>query len=150
MSSFYRAVNWNRQKFIYDSVLAVLVMSYLGIFMGITLTRDPNATIETALIRALGSGALVLLTITLIVGPLARLTPRVLPILYNRRHLGVTVCLLGLGHATFALIQFHALGDVNPFVSVLTGAAALTFVNHITFLVQLDGRVGDGPKAADA
>ncbi|MDZ4864762.1 MAG: ferric reductase-like transmembrane domain-containing protein [Gemmatimonadota bacterium] len=133
MSSFYRAVNWNRQKFIYDGALAALVMSYLGIFMGITLTRDPNATIETALIRALGSGALVLLTITLMIGPLARLTPRVLPILYNRRHLGVTVCLLGLGHATFALIQFHALGDVNPFVSVLTGAADVRKISAFPF-----------------
>jgi nitrite reductase/ring-hydroxylating ferredoxin subunit/DMSO/TMAO reductase YedYZ heme-binding membrane subunit len=133
MSAFYRAVNWNRQKFIYDGLLAGLLLSYLGLFVGITLTRDPNATLETASIRALGSGALILLTITLAIGPLARLNSRFLPILYNRRHLGVTVCLLGLGHATFALIQFHSQGNVNPFVSVLTGSADVRKISVFPF-----------------
>src|SRR5260370_38484764 len=41
-----------------------------------------------------------------------------LPRLYNRRHLGVTTFLLGLAHGGFALLQFHALGNVNPLVSL--------------------------------
>jgi nitrite reductase/ring-hydroxylating ferredoxin subunit/DMSO/TMAO reductase YedYZ heme-binding membrane subunit len=123
MSAFYRAVNWNRQKFIFDALLALSVLGYLGLFTAVTLGRDPNATLETALIRGLGSAALVLLTLILTLGPLARLDRRFTPILYNRRHLGVTMFLLALGHATFALVQFHALGDVNPFVSLLTGGA---------------------------
>ncbi len=121
MSAFYRAVNWNRQKYIYDGLLAAAVIGYLALFVVITPLRDANATLETALIRGLGTAALVLLTIILAIGPLARLDRRFLPILYNRRHLGVTMCLLALAHAAFSLIQFHALGDVNPFVSLLTG-----------------------------
>jgi DMSO/TMAO reductase YedYZ heme-binding membrane subunit len=39
--------------------------------------------------------------------------------LYNRRHLGVTMFLLGLAHGTFALIQFHGFGNLNPIVSLL-------------------------------
>jgi hypothetical protein len=31
-----------------------------------------------------------------------------LPLLYNRRHLGVRHFLLGLAHGVFALVQFHA------------------------------------------
>ena len=54
----------------------------------------------------------------LCIGPLARLNPRFLSLLYNRRHLGVTTFLLGLAHSGFSLFQFHALGDVNPFISL--------------------------------
>jgi nitrite reductase/ring-hydroxylating ferredoxin subunit/DMSO/TMAO reductase YedYZ heme-binding membrane subunit len=140
MSAFYRAVNWNRQKVIYDGVLAGLMLAYLGTFVGITLVRDPEATLETALIRGLGTAALVLLTLVLAIGPLARLDPRFLPILYNRRHLGVTMCLLALAHATFAIIQFHTLGDVNPFVSLLTGAADVRRIS--TFPFELLGLAG--------
>lgn len=123
MSAFYRAVNWNRQKFIYDGLLAGFIVLYLATFVGVTLGRDARATLETALIRGLGTAALVLLTVILAIGPLARFDARWLPILYNRRHLGVAMCLLALAHAVFAIVQFHALGDINPFVSLLTGAA---------------------------
>ncbi|MEO8139945.1 MAG: Rieske 2Fe-2S domain-containing protein, partial [Gemmatimonadota bacterium] len=133
MSAFYKAVNWNRQKYIYDGLLAAAVTLYLGLFVGGTLLRDSNATVETALIRGLGSAAFVLLTIILAIGPLARFDRRFLPILYNRRHLGVTMCLLALAHATFTVIQFHALGNVNPFVSLLTGSADVRHVSSFPF-----------------
>jgi DMSO/TMAO reductase YedYZ heme-binding membrane subunit/nitrite reductase/ring-hydroxylating ferredoxin subunit len=61
-----------------------------------------------------------LLHVILAIGPLARLNSRFLPLLYNRRHLGVTMALLALVHGVFAIIQFHALGDTNPLVSVFT------------------------------
>jgi nitrite reductase/ring-hydroxylating ferredoxin subunit/DMSO/TMAO reductase YedYZ heme-binding membrane subunit len=70
------------------------------------------------LIRGLGTAAFLLLTVVLCIGPLARLDRRFLPLLYNRRHLGVTTFLLGLAHGGLALFQFHALGNVNPLVSV--------------------------------
>lgn len=132
MSSAYKAVNWNRQKYIYDGVLLASVLGYLALFTALTL-RDPEATLETALIRGLGTAALVLLHIILCIGPLARLDPRWLPLLYNRRHLGVTMALLALAHATFSIIQFHALGDVNPFVSLLTGSADLRHISAFPF-----------------
>lgn len=132
MSNAYRVVNWNRQKFIYDGVLLLGVLASVGLFVAITLL-DPNATLETALIRGLGVTAIVLLHLILCIGPLARLDRRWLPILYNRRHLGVMMATLALGHAIFALIQFHALGDVNPFVSLLTGSADLRHVSAFPF-----------------
>jgi len=123
MSAFYRAVNWNRQKVIYDGLIGAGVLLYLLLFLAVTFAVRPEATLETALIRGLGTGSFVLLHLILIIGPLARLDRRFAPLLYNRRHLGVTMFLLALGHAAFALVQFHALGDVNPFVSLLTAAA---------------------------
>jgi len=115
----YKAVGWNRQKKVYDSVLVAGVVAYLGVFLAVGAALRPNATLEILLIRALGSGAFLLLHIVLSIGPLSRLNPRFLPLLYNRRHLGVTMFVLALAHAALSIFQFHALGDTNPLVSVL-------------------------------
>lgn len=120
MSLQYQAVGWNRQKRVYDAVLAGGVFLYLGVFTGAGALLDPNGTIETLLIRGFGTAALLLLHIILAIGPLCRLDRRFLPLLYNRRHLGVTMFLLALVHGVFSIVQFHALGDVHPLVSVLT------------------------------
>lgn len=120
MSLQYQAVGWNRQKRIYDVVLAGSVFGYLALFVGVGTLVHPNATIETLLIRAFGTGALLLLHVILSIGPLCRLDRRFLPLLYNRRHLGVTMFLLALVHGVFSLIQFHAFGDLHPLVSLFT------------------------------
>jgi methionine sulfoxide reductase heme-binding subunit len=91
---------------------------YLGSFVSLGAWLHPSATAETLLIRALGTSAFLLLNVVLCIGPLSRLDRRFLPLLYNRRHLGVTTFLLGLAHGAFSLFQFHALGNVNPLVSV--------------------------------
>jgi methionine sulfoxide reductase heme-binding subunit len=118
MSVQYGAISWNRQKKFYDLTLVSVVVLYLAIFVGVGIWRNPTATAETLLIRALGTAAFLLLNVVLSIGPLARLDKRFLPLLYNRRHLGVSTFLLGLAHGGFALFQFHALGNINPFVSL--------------------------------
>jgi len=118
MSVQYGAISWNRQKKVYDLTLVSLLVLYLAVFVGIGAWRNPSATAETLLIRALGTAAFVLLNVVLCIGPLSRLDRRFLPLLYNRRHLGVTTFLLGLAHGGFALFQFHAVGNVNPLVSL--------------------------------
>jgi len=116
----YQAVGWNRQKRLYDSVLVGGVVLYLIIFAGLGATLYPNATAETLLIRCFGTLALVLLQVILCIGPLCRLDRRFLPLLYNRRHLGVTMFVVALVHGVFSIIQFHALGDVSPLVSLFS------------------------------
>lgn len=120
MSVAYRAVGWNPQKRRYDTTLAGGLGAFLLAFLGLGLMLQPNATVETHLIRALGASAFALLHVILSIGPLCRLDRRFLPLLYNRRHLGVTMCVLALAHGVFAIVQFHALGDRHPVVSVLT------------------------------
>jgi len=120
MSVQYQAVGWNRQKRLYDSILATSVVGFVGVFAGIGTWIHPNATAETLLIRGFGTAALVLLHVILCIGPLCRLDRRFLPLLYNRRHLGVTMFLLALVHGVFAIVQFHAFGDRNPLVSLFT------------------------------
>jgi sulfoxide reductase heme-binding subunit YedZ len=119
MSQAYRAVGWNRQKRRYDATIAAVVAAYLVLFIAGGFAIDPDATIETLLIRACGTAALFLLHVVLSIGPLCRLDRRFLPLLYNRRHLGVTTFVLAAVHGGFALVQFHALSGVNPIASVL-------------------------------
>jgi nitrite reductase/ring-hydroxylating ferredoxin subunit/DMSO/TMAO reductase YedYZ heme-binding membrane subunit len=120
MSVGYQAVGWNRQKRIYDGLIVTGVLLYLLLFIGVGAVVRPEATAEALLIRAFGTAAFLLLHVVLSIGPLCRLDPRFLPLLYNRRHLGVTTFLLGAVHGLFSLVQFHALGDVNPLVSLLS------------------------------
>lgn len=133
MSASYQAVGWNRQKKVYDRVLAAGVLGYLALFVGVGFAVHPQATAETLIIRGLGTAALLLLHVILVIGPLCRLDARFLPLLYNRRHLGVTMFLLALGHGGFSIVQFHALGDVNPLVSVLVGNDRWTTASQFPF-----------------
>lgn len=133
MSHQYQAVLWNRQKKIYDTVLAAGVVGYLLLFIILGALIHPNATAETLIIRGFGTAALLLLHIILSIGPLCRIDTRFLPLLYNRRHMGVTMFILALAHAVISMIQFHALGDVNPLVSILTSNADYTSLAQFPF-----------------
>ncbi len=133
MGAQYRTVLWNRQKKIYDTVMLVSIALYLGLFLGLGSVLRPEATAETLLIRAFGTAALLSLHVVLSIGPLARLDRRFLPLLYNRRHLGVTTFVLALAHAFIALFQFHMLGDTHPIVSVLIGNTRFESLSHFPF-----------------
>jgi sulfoxide reductase heme-binding subunit YedZ len=133
VSSHFQAVNWNRQKFIYDGLALGGVLLFLGAFASASLLRAPDITAETLIIRGLGLAGLVLLHLILCIGPLCRLDSRFLPLLYNRRHLGVLMCVLALGHAGFAIVQFHALGDQPALVSLLTGTGKVRDLGRFPF-----------------
>ena len=142
MSERYQAVLWNPQKKAYDLTIALGLVLYLAVFVGLGFALHPEATAETMLIRALGTAALVLLHVVLCIGPLARLDSRLLPLLYNRRHLGVTMFLLAAAHGVFSIIQFHALGDANPLVSVLAANPRIDSVSHFPFELFGIGALG--------
>ncbi|MEP7377840.1 MAG: Rieske 2Fe-2S domain-containing protein [Chitinophagaceae bacterium] len=120
MSASYSAVGWNRQKKIYDWLIAGFCTSYLVLFISLTLLFNDQVTFETLLIRSTSTLAVLLLHVILAIGPLCRLNKKFLPLLYNRRHLGVTMFTLALIHGTFSILQFHALSNTNPFVSLFT------------------------------
>ena len=122
MSTGYVAVGWSPGKKRYDAVLWGGAALYLALFVGVGLWRRPEITAEALLIRAFGTLAFTLLHVVLAIGPLARLDRRFLPLLWNRRHLGVTMFVFALAHGGFALFQFHALGDRNPLVSLLSSS----------------------------
>ncbi len=95
---------------------------YLALFAAVTSlawTGDEAISPPIVAIRATGSCAIVMLHIILCIGPLARLDRRFLPILYNRRHLGVMTFLVACVHAVIVVGFYHGFGDLNPLVSLL-------------------------------
>lgn len=132
MGHAYRAVQWNRNKRRYDALLVLGIVTSIASVVVVSLVTDKGLTAETLLIRSTAVTAFALLHVILCIGPLARLDPRFLPVLYNRRHMGVAMFLLAFVHGAVSLVQFHALGDANPLVSLFTtpisgGAAGFPF-----------------------
>ena len=118
MGVAYQSVQWNRQKKIYDLVLVSGVGIFLLAFVAVTKILFPLITDEILLIRTFGVTAFALLHVILCIGPLCRLNPKFLPLLYNRRHAGVTLFLLALIHAALVIITYHAGGDTNPLLGI--------------------------------
>jgi nitrite reductase/ring-hydroxylating ferredoxin subunit/DMSO/TMAO reductase YedYZ heme-binding membrane subunit len=123
VSTRYSAVKWNRNKRVYDCVVVCGIVLYLGLFVLIgklAWPGDSGISDEVLLIRALGTCAFLLLHIVLCIGPLARFDHRLLPLLYNRRHLGVATFVVALFHGALATGYYHAFGPLNPLVSLLS------------------------------
>lgn len=122
MSAGFRAVQWNNHKRRYDLLLVVGILLYLigfSLLGPVLLPSDHPVTPEIIRTRALGSCGLLMLSLILAIGPLARLDRRFLPLLYNRRHFGVATCLVGLAHAWSAIDWYHGQGRLPPLVSLL-------------------------------
>ncbi|MFN7983574.1 MAG: ferric reductase-like transmembrane domain-containing protein [Vicinamibacterales bacterium] len=133
MSASYRTVSWNPEKRRYDTVAGGLLVIFLTTAIGLQAWLRPELTIETLLIRALGAAALTLLQIILCIGPATRFMPGLLPLLYNRRHLGVMMFTLALAHGAFSIVQFHSGGVLNPLVSVLVSNGRYGSVDQFPF-----------------
>jgi sulfoxide reductase heme-binding subunit YedZ len=131
MSVSYKGVGWNSFKKRYDLFLIVGILACLVSFIGVGIFLNPKATLEIQLIRATAITAFLLLHLVLVIGPMARLDKRWLPLLYNRRHLGVSLFLLALIHAVLVVLIYHGGAEMNPIVSV--------------FVTESGGRMGDFP-----
>lgn len=122
MSVGFQAVQWNRFKIIYDLVMWAGLALTVSVFITITsMSQAPGESFHPVqlVLRAFGLAAIQLLFITLAIGPLARLSDRFKPLLYNRRHMGVTVFVLGLVHAALATLWYHGFSDTHALVSLL-------------------------------
>ncbi len=128
MSATFRVVGWNRTKLVYDGVLLAAVTLYLVGYMRVAQWLRPAETLldEGSLaIRAYGSCAFLLLTTALAIGPLTRLDARFLPLLYNRRHLGVITCAVAAAHFYAVIDWYLAFSPLNPWVALLFTDASL-------------------------
>lgn len=122
MAHGYKTVQWTPYKKAFDIGLALGVVAFIASFVGAALTAFPDGRPQLIqiLIRAFGAAALSLLTVILMIGPLARFSTRFLPLLYNRRHLGVTCFGLAVIHAALVVVWYHGFSDLNPLISLLT------------------------------
>lgn len=135
MSVSYSPVLWNKQKRRYDRVLWLGILLLVVSFIGIQLLLDAQITPETLIIRTSSLVAIVLLQFILIIGPLCRLNDAFLPLLYNRRHMGVSMFVFAAIHAVFSIIQFHSLGDINALASIFLSNTKYLEISQFPFQV---------------
>ncbi len=123
MSTAYKPVGWNRNKLIYDAVLLAGVVVYILLYLKLAPLHSPSVrAVDTPILRmrAFGSLAFLLLTVVLAMGPLARLDPRFLPLLYNRRHFGVLTAAVAFTHAMFVLDWYFAFSATPKLTALFT------------------------------
>lgn len=136
MGHQYQAIQWNKNKIVYDLYVLLALALFLGLFVFVGLQPHPTGHVAdpvVLLIRALGTAAFTMLTMLLMIGPLARLSPRFNTFLYNRRHLGVMTFFVATAHFGLALLWYHGGGPLNPFVSLFVSNAAYDSIPGFPF-----------------
>lgn len=126
MSAKYVMVQWTKRKMVYDAIVLTGVALYLALFYVIGGAVRPDISHPVLEMRTWGSCAFLMLTLILAIGPLARIDKRFNPLLYNRRHFGVLMFVVGAVHASKVMGFYHAFSDVPKPVSLFTNDAAFT------------------------
>ena len=132
MSAGFRAVQWNRAKLIYDGIIVVAAAIFIVSYAIVGFHRHPPKNLPDAIdiwLQATGLCAFLMLTIILCIGPLTRLSPRFLPLLYNRRHFGVLTFLVAATHFSLLLSWYLVQGNLGNLGGELT-----KWSNYATFL----------------
>lgn len=135
MSVSYTSILWNKQKKRYDLALFVVIVSFLSVFVALHVIWHPSVTLETIIIRSFGWMAILLLHMVLVIGPLSRIDKRFLVVLYNRRHLGVTMFVMAAIHGIFSILNFHSLSNTNPIRSVFLSNLKYGTLEYFPFQV---------------
>ena len=136
MSGHYVPVSWTRSKIVYDVVLILSVAAFLLLFRamahrtGVAVAPLDDSSLS---MRMYGECALLLLTFALAIGPLARLDKRFLPLLYNRRHLGVLTFTIVAAHAWAVFDWYFVYSPLHPLLALLASDAAYGNVRNFPF-----------------
>jgi nitrite reductase/ring-hydroxylating ferredoxin subunit/DMSO/TMAO reductase YedYZ heme-binding membrane subunit len=143
MSAGFQAVQWNAKKLVYDGILLGCVALFVATFMLVGAWRNPPADMPAWIglrIKAFGTCAFAMLTIVLMIGPLARLDRRFLLLLYNRRHFGVLTFLVALVHAWSVVDWFSVQGAMGDLIGEMTGSP--NYGKFIGFPIKALGLTG--------
>ncbi len=138
MSLPYRVVQWNERKVLYDALVLVGIVLYLVLFVSVSIgvSRRPDLPeLGAVLVRGFGSLAILMLHLLLAIGPLSRLHPGFLPLLLNRRHLGVATFVIATIHGSLATLLYHTGGAFNPLASILIGNGQIFSLHEFPFEV---------------
>ncbi len=136
MTSSYQWVQWNTHKKVYDLVLVCAIVAYLVLFFAVSIATHPapgDISPPIIAMRALSTLSVILLHIILCIGPLSRMTLRMAPLLYNRRHLGVTFFILAFLHAIIAILFYGGFGTRNPVSAVLNSYHSFGSISGFPF-----------------
>lgn len=136
MSHKFRLIAWDRFKVRYDLAVVVACVIFIAVYIGASVIAGDATTTagpEVLALRVSGSLAIVLLHVILAIGPAARLMPGLLPLLYNRRHLGVMTFFVALFHGLLATVYYHGFGNVFPLTSLARGVEQTISLGTLPF-----------------
>jgi nitrite reductase/ring-hydroxylating ferredoxin subunit/DMSO/TMAO reductase YedYZ heme-binding membrane subunit len=137
MTDRYVPIGWSRTKFIYDAILVVCVVAFLVCFnaaaqrVGALTTVTDQGSLP---IRSFGLCALLLMTVALAIGPLARIDKRFLPLLYNRRHLGVVTFGVAAAHVFAVFDWYLAFSPIDPWLGLLVSDTNFHSASNFPYL----------------
>ncbi len=131
MSAKWVPVGWNRTKWRYDAALLVGALGYVLLYR---LAAPVALDAPRLNMQAYGSATFLMLTWVLAIGPAARLDPRFLPLLYNRRHFGVLTCCMALAHAQAVLGWYFSYSPTPALVAVLGADAGSGQLHGLPFI----------------
>lgn len=126
MSEPYKPIKWNKFKRGLDNYLWVGISTYLVLFTLASFVFTPTISLDILLIRAFGTAAFLLLNLILAVGPLCRLNSKFIPLLYNRRHMGVSCFMLAFIHGIIVTFTYHVGSEMHPIVSIFVSDSGTT------------------------
>lgn len=136
MSAGFQAVQWNRKKIIYDAIVLAGIVVVITTFMSVGAWLYPPKNLPDWIdlrLRACGFCAFLMITLILCIGPLTRLDPRLLPLLYNRRHFGVMAFCVALAHGSSVFDWFRVQDALPDLAAELTNPANYTkFIGFTT------------------
>jgi len=121
---------------IYDGVLLAGIVVYILIYLKAGPLLSPalrEVDLPTQRMRAFGSLALLMLTIVLAIGPLARIDTRFIPLLYNRRHFGVMTFIVAATHAYYVLSWYFSYSPTPQLTALFTSNTSFTSVAGFPF-----------------
>ena len=136
MTASYKWVQWNPHKKLYDTILLTMALAYLATFVvgGVVAFPPPgDISIPVLLIRATSTLAIILLHVILLIGPLARFSDRFAPLLYNRRHLGVTFFVVALFHGALSTLFYGGFGRRDPASAIFAGYDSFATISAFPF-----------------
>lgn len=136
MSVPYRAVVYTSQKLFHDGAMLASMAAYIFVFLLISLSGSPRPDLVetlTALTRATGTMAVVMLHFVLAIGPLSRLHPAFTTFIRNRRHMGVATFFVALAHACLVLLTNYTGGAMNPIAGALLGNGQVLSLSTFPF-----------------
>lgn len=136
MSVSYKPVIWNRNKIIYDTTVLAGIVLYILIYLRlgpVVSQAMADTDVPIRRMRAFGSLALLMLTIVLAIGPLARLDTRFMPLLYNRRHFGVMTTVVAATHAYYVLGWYFSFSPTPQLTALFTSNTSFTHITGFPF-----------------
>jgi len=135
MGATFKMISWTPFKKRFDIIMAIMIALYLIIYAGSLFFLYPNIQPQLLIIKSTGSLSVIMIHFILMLGPLSRINKKILPLLYNRRHLGVTLFLVTLIHGVMSLLYYQGFGTIGIMESLFRSTNNYSHFEGFPFMI---------------